>query len=262
MSKHIVLALFVSWLAGMSSAHADVRVSVVDTDPAGQAVTLGRDESFYVRIEFAADEPIRIWARPYFEGKEVLRAKSNGSSAHLGAGYALGWFSLDGPSRVDEVRIRVGGGTPYREWEAARYPVQIVGTGLPAAARASAAWVDELLLEAEAAQRRDFEQRMNQPVTAWDTVLMSGFMLTVLGLLVGGFVAPAWALWKWRQGWRMAASVPAALMGFVVLRIVVETAHDPTSHNLWPFEVLIYGTISLAFMTALKIARRFAHARN
>ena len=46
------------------------------------------------------------------------------------------------------------------------------------------------------------------------------------------------------------------------MRIVVETAHDPTSHNLWPFEVLMYGTISLAFMAALKIARRFAHARN
>ena len=262
MSKRIVLALFVWWLAGVSSAHADVRVSVVATDPAEQVVTLGKDESFYVRIEFAAEEPIRIWARPFFEGKEVLRAKSNASSAYSGMGYALGWFSLDGPSQVDEVRIRVASETPYREWEAARYPVQIVGTGLPATARANAAWVDELLREAEAAQRRDFEQRMNQPVTAWDTVLMSGFGLTVLGLLVGGFVAPAWGLWKWRQGWRMAAAVPAALMGFVVLRIVVDVARDPTSHNLWPFEVLMYGTISLAFMAALKIARRFAHARN
>ena len=103
---------------------------------------------------------------------------------------------------------------------------------------------------------------MNQPVSVGDTLLASGFMLVVVGLLVAGFAAPAWGLWKWRQGWRMAAAVPAALMGFVVLRIVVDVARDPTSHNLWPFEVLMYGTISLAIMAALKIARLFAHAQS
>ncbi|MGH7311643.1 MAG: hypothetical protein ACREJV_00590, partial [Candidatus Rokuibacteriota bacterium] len=114
----------------------------------------------------------------------------------------------------------------------------------------------------EATRRQEFEKRMNEPVTARDSLLMAGFMLAVLGLLVAGLAAPAWGLWKWREGWRMAAAVPAALMGFVVLRIVVETAHDPTSHNLWPFEVLMYGTISLALMAVLKIARVVAHAQD
>ncbi len=58
----------------------------------------------------------------------------------------------------------------------------------------------------------------------------------------------------------MASAIPLALMGFVVLRIVFDTTRDPTSHNLWPFEILMWGTASLAFMLVLKIARRFVGA--
>ena len=39
-----------------------------------------------------------------------------------------GWFSLDDVSSVDEVRIRAGGGKPYREWDLATYPVTVTGT--------------------------------------------------------------------------------------------------------------------------------------
>ncbi|MGH6635545.1 MAG: hypothetical protein ACRED0_05230, partial [Gammaproteobacteria bacterium] len=66
----------------------------------------------------------------------------------------------------------------------------------------------------------------------------------MLSLLLAGSAAPTWALWKWRGGWRIAAAVPAVLMAFVVLRIVVDAARDPTSHNLWPFEILEFGMVS------------------
>jgi hypothetical protein len=256
-----VLALMTPGLVALPRAQAEVRITIVATDPAGAVVTLGRDEPFYVRVEYATDEPIKIWARPYLRGRAVVATKTNASHAYSGQGHALGWFSLDGSSEVDEVRLLVGGGQPHREWEAASYPVKVIGTGGPAPARTKAPWVDELLRAEEILQRQAYEQRMAEPVSATDTLFMSGFMLVVLGLLVAGFVAPAWGLWKWREGWRMAAAVPAVLMAFVVLRIVVETAHDPTSHNLWPFEILQYGTISLAFMATLKIARRFVRAK-
>lgn len=158
------------------------------TDPAAEA-TLGRDEPFYLRMEFATDQPVSIWVRPYFQGKLVTRAKSNASSRHTGTGQALGWFSLDQADPVDEVRIILGGGTPYREWQAASQPVRLVGTGQPAAARGKPAWVGELLAQEEEQCRRDYEQRMSQPPSAGERVLMSGFMLAVLGLLVGGVAA-------------------------------------------------------------------------
>ena len=40
----------------------------------------------------------------------------------------------------------------------------------------------------------------------------------------------------------LAAAVPAAVMA----RVVVDTSRDPTSHNLWPFEVVIALVVGLA----------------
>lgn len=40
----------------------------------------------------------------------------------------------------------------------------------------------------------------------------------------------------------MGAAVPAA----VLLRVVVEVVQDPTSHNLWPFEVVIAMLVGAA----------------
>ncbi|MGC1728146.1 MAG: hypothetical protein WA747_02060, partial [Steroidobacteraceae bacterium] len=75
---------------------------------------------------------------------------------------------------------------------------------------------------------------------------------------VGGVVLPVRALVRWRGGWRLAAGVPAALMGFVVLRVIVGVAADPTSHNLWPFEILIAGLVSAVIMVVLTLVRRAA----
>jgi hypothetical protein len=41
--------------------------------------------------------------------------------------------------------------------------------------------------------------------------------------------------------WLIAATVPAAVMA----RVVVETSRDPTSHNLWPLEILIALAVGL-----------------
>ena len=101
---------------------------------------------------------------------------------------------------------------------------------------------------------------MNTPVSGGDRLLMGGFMLAMLAVGVLGFVAPAWGLWRWRGGWRVAAALPAALMTLVVLRIVVEVSLDPTSHNLWPFEILMTGASSVALMLVAVAARKIAGA--
>jgi hypothetical protein len=40
------------------------------------------------------------------------------------------------------------------------------------------------------------------------------------------------------------------------VRIVAGTSIDPTSHNLWPFEVVSAGALSVGVMIVLAIARR------
>jgi len=86
-------------------------------------------------------------------------------------------------------------------------------------------------------------------------------MLGVLALLIAGITVPLCSAWRWRGRWRIAAAVPACAMLFVVLRIVVDTTRDPTSHNLWPFEILQIGVVSLAIVGALKLARLVVRAQ-
>jgi hypothetical protein len=37
---------------------------------------------------------------------------------------------------------------------------------------------------------------------------------------------------------------------------VVGTLIDPTSHNLWPFEILMWGVVSLLLLGAIALVRR------
>ena len=253
-----LLALVLALAA--ASAAAEVRVRVVATDPPAEA-TLGRFEPFYVRIQFDTDEPVSLWARPYRNGRPVDRgARTNPSAKHTGSGYALGWVEFTEATEVDEIRIRAGGGNPHREREVASYPVKLAWTGQAPATRTLEPWVGELKRQADDAFRQAQREQASRPASAGDAALASAFMLVMLGLVLGGLGAPAWALWKWRGGWRVAAAVPALIVAFVVLRIVVDTARDPTSHNLWPFELLMWGAGSVAIVVALAVARRLLRA--
>jgi hypothetical protein len=241
--------------AQLPTALAGPSARIVETQPSMNA-TLGHGQSFYVRIEYATDEPISLWARPFFNGEEVKRAMSNASSAYLGSGEALGWFELIDAGAVDEIRIKAGGGKPYREWVLASQPVQLRWMQTSAATDPRAAWVDELIAAETARMHEDAQRRADEPVSVGGAALVSGFMLFMLALLVAGIGVPLWSVWKWRGGWRIAAAVPVAVIAFVVLRIIIDTARDPTSHNLWPFEIIIFGAVAVGIIGALKIARR------
>ena len=247
--------LFAAGVLVAADACADPSARVVATDPPGEAISLGRGESLYVRVEYSTERPVSLWARPFLGGKEVA-AKTNASIPHDGTGEALGWFELIEPGQVDEVRILAGDGTRAGTKVVATRRVRVTATSEPAGTRIRAAWVDALSQHEATVRRAQYEKRMSEPVTAGDSALLSGFMLTMLSLLVASLALPAWGVWRWRGGWRAAAAVPFVVMAFVVLRIVVDTARDPTSHNLWPFEIVMWGGACVAFMLTLKFARR------
>jgi hypothetical protein len=250
--RFVLLAVVALMIA---PAHAESTARIVDTYPAADAL-LGHNESFYVRIGYATDEPISLWARPYRNGQPVEKAMSNASAKYTGEGEALGWFALIGPGEVDEIRILAGGGKPYREWELTRQGVQLTWSTANPTRSAATAWVEELKAAADAHMREDAERRANEPVSLGATAFFSGFMLLMFAIGIAGVAVPLWCVWKWRGGWRLAAAIPAAVVVFVVLRIVIDTARDPTSHNLWPFELLMVGTGALVAIGALKVVRR------
>jgi uncharacterized membrane protein YccC len=69
------------------------------------------------------------------------------------------------------------------------------------------------------------------------------------GTLWMSLAAAAGVVAAWLLRGRKPVAVFAVTGGFVLAvlaRVAVETAADPTSHNLWPFEVVIAGAIGFA----------------
>jgi hypothetical protein len=252
--KCIVASILV--VSSVAVAQAASSVRVVETHPAAGSA-LGPNEPLWVHVEYTTDEPISLWARPFRNDEQVTNALSNASPTYSGAGSALGWFSLVEPGDIDEVRIIAGGGKPYLEWELGRYPLDVRWTAAPSSGQSRPQWVDELLAVEKARQEEEAKRRAAEPVSAAEVSLFNGFMLIILALAVAGIGVPLWSVWKWRGGWRIAASLPAVAVGFVVLRIIFDTARDPTSHNLWPFEIVMAGGAALLCIGALRVARRF-----
>lgn len=72
-----------------------------------------------------------------------------------------------------------------------------------------------------------------------DAVLGPGLVVVVISALLLRIYDVA-ALWK--VIWMVGGSVALAVMA----RVVIEGVRDPTSHNLWPFEVIIALVIGFA----------------
>ena len=72
-----------------------------------------------------------------------------------------------------------------------------------------------------------------------DTALLLGF--AGLGV-VTAMLAVSGAARLGQLFWTMLAAFPVA----VIVRVVIDTMQDPTDHNLWPFEVVFAGVVSLA----------------
>jgi hypothetical protein len=250
-----VLAALLAIAAGRAHA-AENAVEVLDTYPPGDQVTLQRNQNFYLRLHYATDRPIGIWAEPFFHGRPA-NAGTNGSPQYTNSGEALGWFffpTSDG--EVDEVRIKVGDGSRDGTSVVLTYPVHVVASSLQGPPETQPAWLGRLMARDAEQRQRASQAYANATASAGTSFLGQLFMWVVLVLAVGGFVLPARALLRWRGGWRLSAAVPAALMSFAVLRVLVGVSRDPTSHNLWPFEILVVAALSLCIMVALMLARR------
>lgn len=86
-------------------------------------------------------------------------------------------------------------------------------------------------------------------------------LLLALLLFVGFVCAEVLSLARWRSGWRIAAMLPLLGVLFVAVRILVDTRRDPTSHNLWPFEIVFGTAVALAALGLLYAVQRMSGAR-
>jgi hypothetical protein len=252
-------SLLIVSIASISAVHAASQIEVLDTYPAGSDVTLARNQTFYVHLHYSTDRPIRIWVRPYFHGQPA-HAGSSGSFTYTDSGEALGWFfMMSNLGAVDEIRVETDEHTAYGT-SVLSYPVHVTGSNLDGLLEPQPEWLTRLRAREAEQQRQAHETYMRQPVSFATSALFDLFMLAMLALGVLGFILPIAALVRWRGGWRLAAAAPLALMGFVVLRLIVGVQQDPTSHNLWPFEIVMTGGLSFVVMLVLQSMRKAAGA--
>lgn len=92
--------------------------------------------------------------------------------------------------------------------------------------------------------------------------MLVGFLILVIAVVIAFLVAEVAALGKWNGVWKLLAMIPAAVVLFVCLRIVLDTSRDPTSHNLWPLELVIWAGIGLASLGLLALVRAAGRARS
>lgn len=59
------------------------------------------------------------------------------------------------------------------------------------------------------------------------------------------------AIRRMKGVWRWIACVPVAALVVIISIIVVSVIIDPTSHNLWPLEILMWSAGGCVFLGAL-----------
>jgi hypothetical protein len=79
-------------------------------------------------------------------------------------------------------------------------------------------------------------------------IIIASIAIVVLGPQI-------WAIRAWQGVWRWLAAAPLVLVGADVALILVSTAIDPTSHNLWPLELLFIAAIGLPVVGLLWLVR-------
>jgi hypothetical protein len=84
---------------------------------------------------------------------------------------------------------------------------------------------------------------------------MELFGLVILLSLPGYVVLQWYAAWKWQGGWRIAALVPLAIMGALVVQATVAFMAES---NLWPLLLILTAPFACLYLLALVGARALA----
>ena len=77
-------------------------------------------------------------------------------------------------------------------------------------------------------------------------------IVSIAGVVIG---LQIWAIRAWQGVWRWLAAAPLLLAGADLVLILVSTAIDPTSHNLWPLELAMILVLGLPMVGVLWLVR-------
>ena len=81
-------------------------------------------------------------------------------------------------------------------------------------------------------------------------------VILAAALFFGAILLDAVLIRRWRGWWRCVACLPIAALILWAIVVVVGIVRDPTAHNLWPFEFVLWGAGALAALGVLALLRR------
>jgi hypothetical protein len=243
-------------------------LTVLATHPEADA-TLQSGEAFYIQYRIESSVPVGVRPEGYYHGSALPLANSGERNLPAGGGTDAAFVFMfpKQPVQMDELRMVVTEVGKRRPIASVAVPVALVWDPAPmASARTTPEWVREWTARRNQAVRSEVDAQMRRTdaaATPFTSMLMAGLGWFVLALAVGGLIVPIIAFLKWEGVWRWLALLPAPVLGFVILRIVIDGSVDATSHNLWPFEILLWGipaVVYLGLLWLLRLPKRVAHA--
>ncbi len=231
------------------TANADVRVQVMETDPASPA-TLKNGESFYLRIQYETDRAIRIRGEAYFAGQKITDMTGGSPRYQPGTGEAMFWFAWRQPAQVDRIVILAQDDSGRQVFAETKIPVQLTWSReLDTAPRARAEWVQRMRVEDARRVQAELEEYRNRPGRAWETLLG----MAIVWCVPAYFVAQILTLVRWRERWRFAAGLPLIVLAPVLLYTVYAYLQGS---NIFPLVLIFTSPVLLMYLGVLWAIRR------
>ena len=225
-----------------------VSLEVSATDPEARA-TLQRGETFYVRVAYRSDRPLRIRIQGLRQGKTVPTMTNPSPRSDPPSGETVVWLASDQPATADEIRLSAQDQTTGRVIAQTSLPVTLEWTGSPSTTpRQAADWARTM----SQAQQQVISQEMRSYGQS------GGFMDTLLGLVMmlsvpGYIAAQVWSLKRLEGGWRTAAWVPAFVMGAALAFSLFALSRGS---NLWPIWLILLAPLALIWLAVLMLLNR------
>lgn len=249
--------------ASGSATSPRIAATILDLYPARDA-QLKTGQTFYVhyRIDANAVAALTVRLQAFDRGRDVPVANSGIGLLPPGGGTDAAYvFVQDKLSvHVDELRLVVS--QLGREQPVASVPVAVDLTWSSDAAATVEPlpdWVRQWAAERSARQKEAYQKTMAQS-SASRTIFTLLLGPALAAMILASIGIPLWAAWTWRGRWRIAALPALIVLGIVALRIIIDTHRDPTSHNLWPLEILIWNLPCLLYLGVVWLLRRRARS--
>jgi hypothetical protein len=245
----VVLTFAMLLLSHPMGLRADVRLQILETDPASPA-TLQRDENLYIRIGYDTDRPIRIRGQAYYAGQQVTSMTSGSPPYRAGSGEAMFWFAWREPAQVDRIIITAEDERSGKVIAQTDTFVSFTWTAhAPITTRPRAEWVTRMTEEQNRRSRAAAEAYANRPGRWLEDV----FGLAIIWCVPAYIVVQIVALVRLRERWRFAASLPLIPMALVLAYTVY--AYRAGS-NIFPLVLIFTSPFGLAYLAILMLLHR------